>query len=149
MSEKSIILTIEVLPLKKGKREIIVSGAPAGEMPVVHAGVFADVHTLINTTWAELLRRDPQPVTYPKATNEKDTAKPTAEEGTQAPAVPTETEIKAESIAPVAHDEAGDQLVASEGATDNVPAPMLSTLDDETQEDQESSENEESEVSDD
>jgi hypothetical protein len=141
MSDKSIVITIEVLPIKKGKREIIVSGAPVGEMPVVHAGVFADVHTLINATWAELLKRNPQPVTYPKATNEKPTAKPAAEEGAQTPeTTPEKTEIKGEPLTPTVPEINNDQLVATDMPESEAPAPMLSTLDDDE---------EDSEVSDD
>lgn len=141
MFDKSIVITIEVLPLKKGKREIIVSGAPTGEMPVVHAGVFADIHTLINTTWAELLRRDPQPVTYPKATNEKPTAEPAEEEGAQTPETTQEkTEIKGEPLTPTVTGINSDQLVATDTPASEAPAPMLSTLDDDE---------EDSEVSDD
>lgn len=57
---KHITITIDVAPPKKGTRSIVVSGAPAGEMPVVHTGAFADLHALINATWAELQRREPQ-----------------------------------------------------------------------------------------
>lgn len=60
---KPITLTIVVLPIKNGKRSIVVSGAPEGEMPIVETGVFADLHRLIDQVWLTLLQRKPQVVT--------------------------------------------------------------------------------------
>ena len=57
---KSLLITIEIAPPHKGARAIIVSGAPDGEIPTIRSGVFADLHGLVNATWAELQRREPQ-----------------------------------------------------------------------------------------
>lgn len=60
-----VVITITVMPLKDGKRRVLVSGAPDGEMPVVKAGLFADLHRLLDETWIALLKRKPQVVKRP------------------------------------------------------------------------------------
>ena len=66
-ADKPIVITITVLPLAKGKRKLIVSGAPQGEMPVVRTGEFAQVHQMVNAAWAELVKRKPQVPKLPKS----------------------------------------------------------------------------------
>lgn len=126
---KPIIITITVLPFAKGKRRLIVSGAPQGEMPVVHAGDFSQVHPMFNAVWTELIKRKPQ---VPKLDKEKPAV-------ASAPAQITPADP--EGDAPE-----GDQLVASATSIDagaglpaiedvagvNTPAvsaPLLSSID--------------------
>ncbi len=59
----NVVVTITIYPFDKGKRKVLVSGAPEGEMPVVHTGQFAELHALIDRTWIELSTRKPQVVT--------------------------------------------------------------------------------------
>jgi hypothetical protein len=126
MEEKPTLIMVEVLPLKNGKRNVIVSAAPAGEMPVARKGAFAAVHTLINEVWAELLKRKPQ---VPRGTL---TAKGTEEDDPEPPAAAVEPATQAQPAGDApglpAHlpEIEGDQLVAS------TPAPALSSLDEET-----------------
>jgi hypothetical protein len=67
------LLTVTVMPAKNGKRKIIVSGAPAGEMPIVRTGLFADRHVLLDEVWGELQHRKPQ-VVKAKGQTKKDKA---------------------------------------------------------------------------
>lgn len=64
MSDKpnDIIITITIAPAVNGKRKVLISGAPEKEMPIVRAGVFADVHRLFDETWVALMKREPQVV---------------------------------------------------------------------------------------
>lgn len=56
-----IIITIEIgEPKKKAPRDIIVAGAPVGEMPIIKTGTFANRHVLVDAIYAELQRREPQ-----------------------------------------------------------------------------------------
>ena len=52
-----IVITITVKELRHGKRPIIVSAAPAGEMPLIITGHFPDRYTLIDDAFAQLLTR--------------------------------------------------------------------------------------------
>lgn len=132
-ADKSIVITITVLPFAKGKRRLIVSGAPQGEMPVVHTGEFAQVHQLINSAWAELVRRKPQVPKVKRIPSEATAAGGATVGETVAPVT---TAAAAAGDAPQ-----GDQLVASgadlpviEDAAPAGDAPALTSLD-ETEED--------------
>jgi hypothetical protein len=62
MSDKTIILTITVYPFDKGKRRILVAGAPQGEMPIARPGLFHELHDLVDQLWLDLAERKPQTV---------------------------------------------------------------------------------------
>ena len=62
-----IVITITVKPLKGGKRPVIVSAAPAGEMPVIVTGFFQEHEALFQAVWIELLTRKPKIVKNTKA----------------------------------------------------------------------------------
>ena len=79
MSDKTVILTVLILPPANGKRKVIVSGAPEKEMPVVRLGTFAERHALEDAVWLELMKREPQLVTV-KVEKSKPATKPTAED---------------------------------------------------------------------
>jgi hypothetical protein len=66
---KRVVITLEIGEPKKGMRALVISGAPAGEMPLIKAGTFAERHALLDQMWADLLRRPDQTptVTEPKA----------------------------------------------------------------------------------
>ncbi len=67
-----IIITIEIgEPKKKAPRDIIVSGAPVGEMPIIKSGTFADRHALTDAIYAELQRREPQVPKHVEPKSEK------------------------------------------------------------------------------
>lgn len=53
------------------------SGAPAGEIPEIRAGSFAEMHPLINQVWAALQRREemkPDPALIAAKDDKKDKA---------------------------------------------------------------------------
>ena len=87
---KPIMLIVTIFPPKKGNRSIIVSGAPADEMPIVLYGQFADRHALLDQAFADVLKREPQTVTV----KEDKKAKPAADDDDK--------------------EEQGDQLVSEE-----------------------------------
>lgn len=126
--EKPVVMTVIVYPLKQGKKRVTVSGAPEGEMPIVHAGLFADVHNLINATWAELIRRKPQVPRNIQTVKAESTPAETAGAGDDLP-----QETAAAEPAPVPPPDLpaieGDQMVASDAAGAE-PVPALSSLDD-------------------
>jgi len=62
MSDKTIILTVTVFPFVKGKRKIVIAGAPEGEMPLAVTGTFQQLHELIDQVWLDLAGRKPQTV---------------------------------------------------------------------------------------
>lgn len=76
--QKDIIITIQVSPVSGGKRKVLISGAPEQEMPIVRAGVFADMNRLLGEVWIELQKRKPQVVKVPKEKTEKSETKPAA-----------------------------------------------------------------------
>lgn len=144
-NDKPIILTVTVYPIKGSKRPIVVSGAPDGEMPIVHSGAFAEVHQLINRTWAELLKRKPQvpKITAPKpdkasAPQADDATETDTDDGDEA--APEQSPVQPAAPPPAPPPDLpvieGDQLVAST-ATDTstsaaeTSAPLLSSLDSE------------------
>ena len=59
LNEQTIIITATVAPLKGGKRAVIVSAAPEGELPVILSGNFAELKTLFDEAWLALLKREP------------------------------------------------------------------------------------------
>ena len=59
LNEQTIIITATVAPLKNGKRAVIVSAAPEGELPVILSGNFAELKTLFDDAWLALLKREP------------------------------------------------------------------------------------------
>lgn len=67
---KKVVITLEIGESKKGMRPLVISGAPAGEMPLIKSGTFAERHALLDQMWAELLRRPDQTptITEPKPT---------------------------------------------------------------------------------
>lgn len=142
--DKQVVITITVLPLAKGKRRIIVSGAPEGEMPAVHSGEFAQVHQLINTTWAELMKRKAQvpkltaPKTEPAKATKGDSGQAVSDEGDEGDQmVASETDAPEAEPAPAAGDlpviegdtgaDAGTDAGATGDSTDE-PTPLLSSL---------------------
>ncbi len=64
--QEKIVIVIEVAPPKDGKRRILVTGAPVGELPAVYTGVFADLHKLVDQVWIAVNTRKPLPVTSRK-----------------------------------------------------------------------------------
>jgi hypothetical protein len=85
-NKNEIVLTITVTE-KNGKPHILVSGAPAHEMPIVRSGLFADRHRLLDEVWVEIKKRKPQivkvkaekPATKPVASKSADEDKPTGQ----------------------------------------------------------------------
>ena len=59
LNEQTIIITATVAPLKGGKRAVLVSAAPDGELPVILSGNFADLKNLFDEAWLALLKREP------------------------------------------------------------------------------------------
>ncbi len=64
---KPITLIVTIYPPKKDKRKVVVSAAPEGEMPAIFNGLFPDRHALLDRAFAAVLKRDPQVVTKPAA----------------------------------------------------------------------------------
>lgn len=130
---KPIVMTIAVYPPRKGQRQIVVSGAPEGELPAVRSGVFADLHQMINQMWMELIKRKPQ-VPRGRLTSQgpADAGQGDAPAGDQLVASngPGGAYLPVIEEAPAGAAQAGDQLVASTQGD----APALTSLD-ETEED--------------
>ena len=59
LNDQTIIITATVAPLKGGKRAVIVSAAPEGELPVILSGNFAELKILFDEAWLALLKREP------------------------------------------------------------------------------------------
>lgn len=131
---KKVVITLEIGEPKKGVRALIISGAPAGEMPLIKAGTFAERHALLDQMWAELLRRPDQ---TPKVTEPKTDTKKTAPAKDEKPAesddesegadeTSTEAIETNDDIEPVTEQPAAggppeidsDQLVAPEAPAD-------------------------------
>ena len=74
LNEQTIIITATVAPLKNGKRAVIVSAAPEGELPVILSGNFAELKTLFDDAWLALLKR--QPVIVPEKVRKGEAEKP-------------------------------------------------------------------------
>ena len=74
LNEQTIIITATVAPLKGGKRAIIVSAAPEGELPVILSGNFAELKTLFDEAWLALLKREP--VVVPEKARKGEAEKP-------------------------------------------------------------------------
>lgn len=92
VAEASIVITITVSPLKNGKRAILLSGAPEGEMPEMRVGLFTQLHSLLDEVWVTLHKRKSQLVSKPKAAaksmpqatdDEAETAEPTNADATE------------------------------------------------------------------
>lgn len=64
-TDKPVVVTVTINPLKNGKRPLVISGAPDGEMPVVRSGNFSEIHSLFDEMWLELIKRKPKVVTKP------------------------------------------------------------------------------------
>ena len=76
MNTKPIQLNITIQPAAaNGKRKVVVSGAPEGEMPHIITGEFSQMHALIDQTYVALLKRDPQVVKVKNAASGDDGAK--------------------------------------------------------------------------
>ena len=74
LNEQTIIITATVAPLKGGKRAIIVSAAPEGELPVILSGNFAERKILFDEAWLALLKREP--VVVPEKARKGEAEKP-------------------------------------------------------------------------
>ena len=74
LNEQTIIITATVAPLKGGKRAVIVSAAPEGELPVILSGNFAELKTLFDEAWLALLKREP--VVVPEKARKGEAEKP-------------------------------------------------------------------------
>lgn len=116
---KPTIITVEIAPLKDGKRKVVVSGAPEKEMPVMKVGSFAELHHMIDVVWIELQKREPQVVTV-KEEKAKTATKPPVkkDDADKADAGPetaetaiTETVDEAPDPAEKALDDAGGNVI--------------------------------------
>lgn len=141
MSDAPIIITLEIFPADgKGKRKLIVSGAPQHEMPVVRTGLFAQRHDLLDEVWIALGTRKPQVVKVKATTEKKDgqadedekaegaettaATGETANEETVPEAESAESESETdqvEIIPPAEPEPTGDQLVATEPDAEQLP----------------------------
>ena len=123
LNDQTIIITATVAPLKNGKRAVLVSAAPDGELPVILAGNFADLKNLFDEAWLALLKREP--VVVPDKARQGEVEKPQAKK-TPKPGVVqdkpmTDDEID-QAIAP--DDDDADETETVE--TDTVePEPVI------------------------
>jgi hypothetical protein len=105
VAEPSIVITITVSPLKNGKRAILLSGAPEGEMPEMRVGVFSQLHPLLDEVWVTLHKRKSQLVTKPKSSSKEPAAK-------SKPNATDDEEETAESTGTEATDEVDEEAEA-------------------------------------
>ena len=137
LNEQTIIITATVAPLKNGKRAVIVSAAPEGELPVILSGNFAELKTLFDEAWLAVLKR--QPMIVPdkarkgeaeKTAPNKDAAPDTDNADTDDESETVETDTVTPEPAPVVEpapetvEPAPDQLVRIE----NDPTEAQPTL---------------------
>lgn len=107
----TIVITLTIKEPKGKGRPVIVSAAPAGEMPLLLAGQFADRHALADQAFATLLSRKPQTV---KVAAEKVAKKKSPAAGKVAESEePAEESGAPEAPAPAPEDKP-DQLVRPE-----------------------------------
>ncbi len=116
-----IVITIVVKPLRGGKRPIIVSAAPAGEMPLILTGHFPERLALVDQVYQELLMRKPKIVKV--AASKKVAAKkdPDVVEP-KAPAAPEA--VEPETAQAPAPEPKPDQLVRPEPEA-QMPLPTI------------------------
>jgi len=137
---KNTVIQIVIAPPGKTGRGVIVSGAPAGEMPIIKTGQFAQMQQLVGQVWRELATREPQvPDLTVKATAAKPAAKATGKgkaKGKPEAATEAVAEVVAEPATnldaePSAVDEliepppTSDQLVANEHSDAPVAMPAI------------------------
>lgn len=142
---KKVVITLEIGEPKKGQRALVISGAPAGEMPLIKAGTFAERHVLLDQMWAELLRRPDQTpkITEPKTSKVKEIppgtdAKPEtndetesaeddtgAEPATEQPAVSGAPEVESDQLVVTPAVEPPADLPAIENDLTATPASAL------------------------
>lgn len=137
---KNTVIQIVIAPPGKTGRGVIVSGAPAGEMPIIKTGQFAQMQQLVGQVWRELATREPQvPDLTAKATAAKPVAKATGK-GKAKSKPEAAPEAVAEVVAepatnldaePSAVDEliepppTSDQLVANEHSDASAAMPAI------------------------
>ena len=132
LNEQTIIITATVAPLKSGKRAVIVSAAPEGELPVILSGNFDELKTLFDEAWLALLKR--KPVVVPDKARKGEAEKPAPNKDTAPEPVEADDADEIETVepepAPVVEPEpepvepAPDQLVRIE----NDPTEAQPTL---------------------
>lgn len=113
---KPVVLTVTIFPLKNGKRPLVISGAPDGEMPVVRTGNFSEIHRLFDELWLEMIKRKPKVVARPTASKSTErTSKASGEDKDEAPEsgeADTETTDEAQETSAEETGEASPEAVA-------------------------------------
>lgn len=113
-TDKPVVLTVTIFPLKHGKRPLVISGAPDGEMPVVRSGNFSEIHSLFDSLWLELIKRKPKVVTKPAVkttqSNKKTMDKPADDKDGETPA--DESQDEAAETDATENEEANPEAVA-------------------------------------
>jgi len=104
--ERVITITVDILPIKDGKRVVMMAGAPAGEMPEMMVGTFPAMHAMLDQLWMTLRTRKPQVV---KVKGQKDEAEK------DVPEISVEAELAGDAAN-------SDMDKAGAGAADSVAA---------------------------
>ena len=121
LNEQTIIITATVAPLKGGKRAIIVSAAPEGELPVILSGNFAELKTLFDDAWLALLKRET--VVVPEKARKGEAEKPAPNKDTAPePDEAYDTNTPDEAYDTNTPDEIIDQMTAVD--RDGNPIPL-------------------------
>jgi hypothetical protein len=122
-----IVITLTVKEPKGKGRPIIVSAAPAGEMPLILTGLFQDRHRLLDEIWIDLLTRKPQivKVAAAKVADEKKVAEKDGDESEEAEAPAAETEEKPDQLVRPAEDLPVIEGDAPAGAPDEPQATLF------------------------
>ena len=121
LNEQTIIITATVAPLKNGKRAVIVSAAPEGELPVILSGNFAELKTLFDDAWLALLKREP--VVVPEKARKGEAEKPAPNKDTAPePDEAYDTNTPDEAYDTNTPDEIIDQMTAVD--RDGNPIPL-------------------------
>lgn len=66
VEERPVVITVTIFPVKDGKRLVVMSGAPEGEMPELASGTFPAMHTMLDQMWMRLKTRKPVVVKKPE-----------------------------------------------------------------------------------
>lgn len=125
MSSKNILITIDISPPSNGQRSVVVSGAPAGEIPVIMVATFAQLHPTVNAVWAELAKRAPQVPDLTPAKTAVPAAKKSKAKPSAAAVVDAETSDTVDGTpdvdAEIEPAPTSDQLVADQHASALTP----------------------------
>ena len=122
LNEQTIIITATVAPLKNGKRAVIVSAAPEGELPVILSGNFAELKTLFDEAWLAILKR--QPMIVPDKARKGEAEKPAPNKDAAPETVEADTDDDGANETPESDTNTPDEIIDQMTAVDRDGNPI-------------------------